>query len=49
MKASIVVNPTWQELLKNSIRKSSRGCAVITSSSGGLNETFNNNLILKKY
>ncbi len=49
-KASIsVVNPTWQEPFgRTALESASRGCAVITSKSGGLNETFNNNLILKK-
>jgi glycosyltransferase involved in cell wall biosynthesis len=49
-KASIsVVNPTWQEPFgRTALESASRGCAVITSFSGGLNETFNNNLILKK-
>ena len=48
-KASIsVVNPTWQEPFgRTALESASRGCAVITSSSGGLNETFKNNLILK--
>ena len=49
-KASIsVVNPTWQEPFgRTALESASRGCAVITSLSGGLSETFNNNLILKK-
>ena len=49
-KASIsVVNPTWQEPFgRTALESASRGCAVITSISGGLNETFKNNLILKK-
>ena len=49
-KASIsVVNPTWQEPFgRTALESASRGCAVITSRSGGLNETFDNNLILKK-
>ena len=48
-KCSIaVVNPTWQEPFgRTALESSSRGCAVITSKSGGLIETFNNNLILK--
>ena len=48
-KASIsVVNPTWEEPFgRTALESASRGCAVITSSSGGLNETFENNLILK--
>ena len=36
-----------KNLLKNSARKCI-SCAVITSRSSGLNETFDNNLILKK-
>ena len=49
-KTSItVVNPTWQEPFgRTALESASRGCAVITSLSGGLNETFKNNLILKK-
>ena len=49
-KTSIsVVNPTWQEPFgRTALESSSRGCAVITSLSGGLSETFKNNLILKK-
>ena len=49
-KASIsVVNPTWQEPFgRTALESASRGCAVITSLSGGLSETFNNNLFLKK-
>ena len=49
-KASIsVVNPTWEEPFgRTALESASRGCAVITSLSGGLSETFNNNLILKK-
>ena len=49
-KCSIsVVNPTWQEPFgRTALESASRGCAVITSKSGGLGETFNNNLILKK-
>jgi len=49
-KASIsVVNPTWQEPFgRTALESASRGCAVITSISGGLNETFKNNIILKK-
>ena len=44
-----VVNPTWQEPFgRTAMESASRGCAVITSISGGLQETFNNNLILKK-
>ena len=48
-KASIsVVNPTWQEPFgRTALESASRGCAVITSISGGLNETFKNNVILK--
>ena len=30
------------------MESASRGCAVITSKSGGLSETFTNNLVLKK-
>ena len=49
-KASItVVNPSWEEPFgRTALESSSRGCAVITSISGGLSETFHNNLILKK-
>jgi len=49
-KASIsVVNPTWQEPFgRTAMESASRGCAVITSNSGGLSETFHNNLILQK-
>ena len=49
-KSSIsVVNPVWQEPFgRTAMESASRGCAVITSKSGGLQETFNNNLILKK-
>lgn len=49
-KSSIsVVNPTWEEPFgRTAMESSSRGCAVITSRSGGLSETFKNNLILKK-
>tara|TARA_B110000211_G_scaffold137646_1_gene157440 strand:- start:3718 stop:5847 length:2130 start_codon:yes stop_codon:yes gene_type:complete len=44
-----VVNPTWEEPFgRTALESSSRGCAVITSTSGGLSETFKNNLILKK-
>ena len=44
-----VVNPTWEEPFgRTALESASRGCAVITSVSGGLNETFTNNLILKK-
>ena len=44
-----VVNPTWQEPFgRTALESASRGCAVITSISGGLKETFKNNLILKK-
>ena len=43
-----VVNPTWEEPFgRTALESASRGCAVITSKSGGLSETFNNNLILK--
>ena len=49
-KSSIsIVNPTWQEPFgRTAMESASRGCAVITSISGGLQETFKNNLILKK-
>ena len=49
-KSSIsVVNPVWQEPFgRTAMESASRGCAVITSKSGGLQETFKNNLILKK-
>ena len=49
-KSSIsVVNPTWEEPFgRTAMESASRGCAVVTSVSGGLRETFNNNLILKK-
>tara|TARA_B100000029_G_scaffold3840_1_gene4505 strand:+ start:991 stop:3102 length:2112 start_codon:yes stop_codon:yes gene_type:complete len=49
-KSSIsVVNPVWNEPFgRTAMESSSRGCAVITSKSGGLQETFFNNLILKK-
>ncbi len=49
-KSSIsVVNPIWEEPFgRTALESSSRGCAVITSKSGGLSETFKNNLILKK-
>tara|TARA_Y100000591_G_scaffold331936_1_gene367453 strand:- start:113 stop:2206 length:2094 start_codon:yes stop_codon:yes gene_type:complete len=49
-KSSIsVVNPTWEEPFgRTALESASRGCAVITSKSGGLSETFENNLILKK-
>ena len=44
-----VVNPTWDEPFgRTALESASRGCAVITSNSGGLSETFTNNLILKK-
>lgn len=48
-KSSIsVVNPTWQEPFgRTALESASRGCAVITSKSGGLSETFKNNLVLK--
>ena len=46
-KSSIsVVNPVWQEPFgRTAMESASRGCAVITSKSGELQETFNNNLI----
>ncbi len=49
-KSSIsVVNPTWEEPFgRTAMESASRGCAVITSKSGGLSETFHNNLILQK-
>ncbi len=49
-KSSIsVVNPMWEEPFgRTALESSSRGCAVITSNVGGLPETFNNNLVLKK-
>ena len=49
-KSSIsIVNPIWQEPFgRTAMESASRGCAVITSISGGLQETFKNNLILKK-
>ena len=44
-----IVNPTWEEPFgRTALESASRGCAVITSVSGGLSETFNNNLVLKK-
>lgn len=48
-KCSIsVVNPTWDEPFgRTALESASRGCAVITSKSGGLKETFFNNLVLK--
>lgn len=49
-KSSIsIVNPNWPEPFgRTAMESASRGCAVITSKSGGLQETFLNNLILKK-
>lgn len=49
-KSSIsIVNPTWEEPFgRTALESASRGCAVITSRSGGLSETFQNNLVLKK-
>ena len=49
-QASIsVVNPKWSEPFgRTALESAALGCAVITSISGGLQETFNNNLILKK-
>ena len=49
-KSSIsIVNPTWEEPFgRTAMESASRGCAVITSKSGGLSETFNNNLVLIK-
>ena len=48
-KSSIsIVNPTWQEPFgRTALESASRGCAVITSKSGGLSETFKNNFVLK--
>ena len=48
-KSSIsIVNPTWEEPFgRTALESASRGCAVITSSKGGLSETFTNNLVLK--
>lgn len=48
-KSSIsVVNPQWDEPFgRTALESAALGCAVITSISGGLQETFNNNLILK--
>ena len=44
-----IVNPTWEEPFgRTALESASRGCAVITSISGGLSETFNNNLVLNK-
>jgi glycosyltransferase involved in cell wall biosynthesis len=43
-----VVNPTWDEPFgRTAMESASRGNAVITSESGGLKETFKNNLVLK--
>ena len=49
-KSSIsVVNPNWEEPFgRTAMESASRGCAVITTKSGGLSETFYNSLILKK-
>ena len=49
-KSSIsVVNPTWEEPFgRTAMESASRGCAVITSKSGGLSETFENNIVLKE-
>ena len=46
-KSSIsVVNPTWEEPFgRTAMESASRGCAVITSKSGGLSETFKNNFV----
>ena len=48
-KSSIsVVIPKWKEPFgRTAMESAARGCAVITSKSGGLQETFINNLILK--
>ena len=43
-----IVNPTWNEPFgRTAMESASRGNAVITSVSGGLKETFKNNLVLK--
>lgn len=49
-KCSIsIVNPNWEEPFgRTALESASRGCAVITTISGGLNETFHNNLVLKQ-
>ena len=49
-KSSISVVPSrWEEPFgRTSMESAANGCATITSSRGGLPETFNNNLILKK-
>lgn len=49
-KSSIsIVNPTWNEPFgRTAMESASRGCAVITSRSGGLSETFENNIVLKE-
>ena len=49
-RSSISVVPSkWEEPFgRTSMESAAYGCATITSSRGGLTETFNNNLILKK-
>ena len=49
-KSSISVVPSkWEEPFgRTSMESAAYGCATITSPRGGLTETFNNNLILKK-
>ena len=49
-ESSISVVPSrWEEPFgRTSMESAANGCATITSSRGGLPETFNNNLILKK-
>ena len=45
-KSSIsIVNPTWNEPFGRTAMESALGCAVITSRSGGLSETFENNIV----
>ena len=43
-----ILNREFDSKLLIAMESASRGCAVITSRSGGLSETFYNNLILKK-
>ena len=44
-----IVNPTWDEPFgRTAMESASRGCAVITSKSGGLSETFHTNIVLNK-
>ena len=49
-QSSISVVPSkWEEPFgRTSMESAAYGCATITSNKGGLTETFNNNLILKK-